>query len=556
MSRKTPATICVLALSLTPWFPMNGFAQDKELTVQLRSQKPIAEGKQQFHVSTKPESWQGNQTAVIVCDMWDSHHCVNAVRRVAELAPQIDHFVNNLRDRGVTIIHAPSGCMSAYQSHPARVRATEVPLSKSLPPEIANWCDRIPNEESVAYPVDQSAGGEDDEANDHEQWAATLTAQGRNPKAPWLKQCDKIHIDEKRDFLSDSGQEIWSILETKNIPNVILVGVHTNMCVLGRPFGLRRLASNGKHVVLARDLTDTMYDPQAWPYVSHFTGTDLVINHIERYVCPTISSNQILGHNEFRFSQDRRVRLAMLIAEDEYETNETLPAFAARHLGKHFSVTTIHGSETDRSEIPNIEAIEQADALLVSVRRRPLPARDLQRVRDFVASGKPVIGIRTASHAFSLRNAEPAVGLADWKNFDVDVFGGNYTNHYGNNLQATVTFTDIASQHPLSKGLQLNGFTPKGSLYKTAPVAAGCRVLMEGHLKDEAAQPVAWTYVRSDGGRSFYTSLGHVGDFQQPEFAALLSAGIHWACSQPVPTLAEISAEAERYKSGKGKQRK
>ena len=65
------------------------------------------------------------------------------------------------------------------------------------------------------------------------------------------------------DAISDSGVEIWNLLEERGINNVILLGVHTNMCVLGRPFGLRQMAKNGKNVVLMRDMTDTMYNPDS-----------------------------------------------------------------------------------------------------------------------------------------------------------------------------------------------------------------------------------------------------------------------------------------------------
>jgi type 1 glutamine amidotransferase/nicotinamidase-related amidase len=524
--------------------------------LELRYQQPTSEGSNRFHRLTRREDWAPQATAVIVCDMWDSHHCVNAVRRVAEVAPRMDRFITDLRSRGVTIIHAPSGCMEAYKDHPSRLRAVQTPKSKSLPNEIANWCDRIPAEEAASYPVDQSAGGEDDDPDDHRLWAARLEAMGRNPKAPWLKQCDAIRISEKQDFISDSGEEIWSILEQNGIANVILVGVHTNMCVLGRPFGLRRLASNGKNVVLARDLTDTMYDPNAWPYVSHFSGTDLIVNHIERFVCPTISSDQVLGGHEFRFSGDQRPRLVMLVAEDEYKTEETLPKFAAQHLEQHFAVQFCFGSDTSRSEIPGLSAIDQADALLISVRRRALPTQDLQRVRDFIAKGKPVIGIRTASHAFSLRDQKAAEGLSVWPEFDAEVWGGNYVGHYGNDLKSTVAFAEGAQQHSIAAQLSLAGYQPGGSLYKTAPLAAGSHALVIGKLDGEPEHPVAWTFIRGDGGRSFYTSLGHVDDFAQPQFAALLASGIHWACGLTSPSLEAIIAQKEKYASGKGKQRK
>ncbi len=531
--------------------PTTSFAQAIDLT--LRYQEPTSEGSARYHRLKRKEAWEPTRTAVIVCDMWDAHHCVNAVRRVNELAPRIDRFIRQLREQGVTIIHAPSSCMDAYQEHPARTRSQAVAISSSLPTDIADWCYKIPSEEEAVYPLDQSAGGEDDELEEHQLWAASLEAAGRNPRSPWLKQCDAIAIDTKSDFISDSGTEIWSILESQQIDNVILVGVHTNMCVLGRPFGLRRLAMAGKNVVLARDLTDTMYDPNAWPYANHFTGTDLIVQHIERYVCPTISSADVLG-DEFRYSKDLRPTLMLLIAEDEYKTEQTLPVFAAKHLSQHFRIHVAYGSDEDLNRIVGLDDIAEADALLVSVRRRTLPEADLQLVRDFVRSGKPVVGIRTASHAFSLRERVPQAGLAAWPEFDAEVFGGNYTNHYGNELKSELAVAAGATDHPIMQALGELQLQPGGSLYKTAPLAAGAKTLLSGTVqdpeeavKDRVEQPVAWTFVRRDGGRSFYTSLGHVDDFAQPQFEALLSAGIHWACGLTPHSLEQIKHQNSRY---------
>ena len=69
-----------------------------------------------------------------------------------------------------------------------------------------------------------------------------------------------------------------------------MMGVHTNMCVLGRPFGIRQQVKMDLNVALVRDLTDTMYDPRHPPYVSHERGTELVIEHIEKYWCPSFES--------------------------------------------------------------------------------------------------------------------------------------------------------------------------------------------------------------------------------------------------------------------------
>ncbi len=526
----------------------------QSLDVDLRFQEPTSQDSGRFHRLTRAERWRAESTAVIVCDMWDAHHCLNAVRRVNELAPRIDQFIAALRAQGATVIHAPSSCMAAYQGHAGRERSLATPAAEPPEVDISSWCDQIPSEESVAYPIDQADGGEDDDPREHQLWAARLEASGRNPRAPWIRQCDAIHIDAAVDYISDSGTEIWNILQHQQIDNVMLVGVHTNMCVLGRPFGLRRLAAAGKHVVLVRDLTDTMYDPGAWPFANHFTGTDLIVSHIERHVCPTISSAGILGR-EFRFSTDDRQRLAVLIAEDEYKTEESLPAFAAKHLSQHFSVSFCYGSDSQRNQIVAIGDIENADALLVSARRRSLPTQDLEILRRFVASGRPVIGIRTASHAFSLRDAEPAEGLSVWPEFDAEVFGGNYTNHYGNGLETSVALSESAGAHPILLALESLVLKPGGSLYKTSPLAAGTQVLLLGSVPDQSPEPLAWTFVRDDGGRSFYTSLGHVDDFAQPQFETLLSAGIHWACGLQPHSQADVTAQGQRYAAGHGRQR-
>ena len=96
------------------------------------------------------------------------------------------------------------------------------------------------------------------------------------------------------DGVSDSGPEVYNFCVQEGIKNVAVMGVHTNMCVLGRPFGIRNLVKLGFNVVLVRDLTDAMYDPRQPPYVSHARGTELVLEHIERYWCPTIVGEEDL----------------------------------------------------------------------------------------------------------------------------------------------------------------------------------------------------------------------------------------------------------------------
>jgi nicotinamidase-related amidase len=270
-----------------------------ELTLQRR----VESAGGAYRVVTAAEKWDPRQTAIIVCDMWDLHHCKNAVRRVGEMAPRMNQLLLKSREQGVLVIHAPSSCMKPYEAHPARERARRAPRAANLPDRIGEWCDRIPAEERGKYPIDQSDGGEDDDLTEHAAWANELRSKGLDPRAPWTRQVDTLEI-RSEDAISDSGVEIWNLLEQRGIRNVILLGVHVNMCVSGRPFGLRQMAKNGKHVVLVRDLTDSMYNPARWPYVDHYRGTALYIEHVEKFIAPTITSDQILGGRPFVFSGD------------------------------------------------------------------------------------------------------------------------------------------------------------------------------------------------------------------------------------------------------------
>lgn len=300
----------LICLGLSAAEPAKPAATPALLKLQLRQRD--AHGRD----SLLNQNWLPSQTALILCDMWDLHHCQNAVIREKEMAPRLNAVAATLREQGVLIIHAPSSCMAAYAEHPARKRAQAAPSSPDLPTEISQWCKQLPSERGVIYPLDQSDGGEDDDPKAHAEWAASLRQRGLNEKAPWTRQIDLLKIDAQRDAISDSGVEIWNLLAQRGIQRVILAGVHLNMCVAGRPFGLRQMARHGKQVVLLRDLTDTMYNPARWPFVSHREGTKRFISYVEQTLCPTISSEQILGGQPFTFSAategPKRLRILLL----------------------------------------------------------------------------------------------------------------------------------------------------------------------------------------------------------------------------------------------------
>jgi nicotinamidase-related amidase/type 1 glutamine amidotransferase len=486
--------------------------------LRLRSQHETAAASGRFHTRFEDVAWSPTETAVIVCDMWDTHTCPRAAERVAQMAPRLNDFLIEARRRGALIIHAPSGTMDFYAEHPGRRLAQAAPAVEP-PVPLERWCRLDPDHEPP-LPIDDTDGGCD----------GPRVWQPGDP-VPWTRQIASLEIDPG-DAITDSA-EAYFLLRQRQIRHVIITGVHTNMCVLGRPFGIRQLVRQGLQVALARDLTDTMYNPDRAPGVSHFTGTDLVIDHIERYWCPTIISGDLLDGKEFRFPEDRRRQVVFLQGEAEYHTAETLPHFAREALGSSCRTSFVWFAD-DATGFPGCERVADADLLFVSVRRHPLPADQLTRIRGHVAAGKPVIGIRTASHAFHLRNTAPPAGLADWPEFDREVFGGHYTNHLKADVSVSVRPVLSAIAHPLLADMPSGAFPAAGSLYLVSPLAAATVPLLEGHTPDGShTEPVAWIYTRQDGGRSFYTSLGHADDFARPEINRLLTNAVHWLLEHP-----------------------
>ncbi len=497
-------------------------AAGKTFTLHLRSRSETAPGSGRYHTLTRTVPWDAAKTAVIICDMWDDHWCNGAAQRVAELAGRMNAVVQQARAQGAFIIHAPSSTVAFYKDTPQRQRAQKAPFTRTPVPLSTDrrwgtgWCWPDPSREGL-LPIDDADMG--------------CACRTKCPlREPWTRQIATLQIHEA-DAITDDGQETYNLLAARGIDNVILMGVHLNMCVLGRPFAIRQLVQLGKNVVLMRDLTDTMYNPERPPYVHHGTGTDLVVEHIEKYWCPTITSADLLGGKEFRFREDRRLHLAIVSAEDEYRTERTLPEFALRHLGRYFRVSYVFADTRDRHHLPGLDVLRDADVALLSIRRRPLPQAQMEIVRQFVASGKPLVAIRTTSHAFAPRGSEKLPeGISAWPDFDRAILGCHYQGHHSSQAKTQVQIAAGAEQHPILQGVRTSAFQPASSLYRSRPLADGAVPLLLGRTDEAPAQePVAWIYQRKDGGRVFYTSLGHVGDFQQETFVRLLRNGTLWA---------------------------
>lgn len=241
------------------------------LELNLRTYAQPFKGVEEWRLVEFREQVPADQTGILICDMWDLHWCRSATRRCAEIAERMQPVLDAARNRGVTVIHAPSDTMDFYEGAPQRVRAQSTPaVEPPQPREIAE----------PPLPIDDADGGCDDEPQCEQRQA-------------WSRQTPALAIAEE-DYLTDDGHEVYNILQARGIERLIIMGVHTNMCVLGRSFAIRQMARWGRCMILARDLTDTMYNPRMRPSVSHEEGTALVIEHIEKHWCPSIHSSDLL----------------------------------------------------------------------------------------------------------------------------------------------------------------------------------------------------------------------------------------------------------------------
>jgi nicotinamidase-related amidase len=294
ISLAAAAAVVLFAPGLSSMTP-----RQESLRLHVRS-RVLADGpggSGKYSVVEKTVDWEPGKTALIICDMWNDHWCRGAARRVTELAGPMNDVAHRARDMGVLVIHAPSTCVDFYHDTPQRRRAQAAPFAK---PPVAlsqatrwgtRWCWPDAKREPE-LPIDDSDMGCDCQAK------CAI-------RSPWTRQIERIDIEEP-DAISDDGQEVYNLLEQRGIDCVLIAGVHLNMCVLGRSFAIRQMTTLGKHVMLIRDLTDTMYNSRMKPFVDHFSGTDLVVEHVERHWCPTVTSVDFLGGSPFRFREDKR----------------------------------------------------------------------------------------------------------------------------------------------------------------------------------------------------------------------------------------------------------
>lgn len=207
------------------------------------------------------------------------------------------------------------------------------------------------------------------------------------------------------------------------------------------------------------------------------------------------------------------LHLHVIAACGEYDAEASLRKWAEKYEKERNVRFTWSVGKDGGEDLPNLNEVTKADLVVLFARRLKLKPEPLAKVAARWEAGKPILGIRTASHAFD--NETNAI-------LDGQVFGGAYQNHLGDE-SVEVTIRESAKASPL-----LEGVKPFASskLYKAGELSEKATVLLDGRTGDQT-YPVAWTH-EYRGGRMFYTSLGVQTDFDDPNFLRLLDNAVRW----------------------------
>lgn len=210
------------------------------------------------------------------------------------------------------------------------------------------------------------------------------------------------------------------------------------------------------------------------------------------------------------------LKICLVSGSLEYDSDASL-AILQKYLEKNYRVECVRAFRKTDGDLPGLENLESCDVMVLFTRRLTIDGEQLERVKKYCLSGKPIVGIRTASHAFQ-----------KWLALDKEVLGGNYQGHFGAGILTDVQFTPPAKGHAILEGVK--PFKSAGSLYKNTGLSKDVTVLLTGSIPDKS-EPVAWTR-QFKGGRIFYTSLGHQKDFEEENFLRLIGNAVFWTAGR------------------------
>jgi type 1 glutamine amidotransferase len=251
--------------------------------------------------------------------------------------------------------------------------------------------------------------------------------------------------------------------------------------------------------------------------------------------------------------------IVLVAGDEEYRSEEALPMLARILQAKHGSrCTVLHAINPETGEIdpenqrniPGLEALRTADLMVIFTRFRDLPDEQMRYIVDYVEAGKPVIGIRTATHAFQLRST-PTYARWSWNSREWDggfgrqVLGETWIRHHGKHGEqgTRARIAPGAEGHPILRGIRDGEIWGPTDVYAVRlPLPEGCRMLLLGEVTDgmtpdappaagavnNPMMPVAWTRTYK-GGRVFTLTMGSAQDFENAGLRRLLVNAVYWA---------------------------
>ena len=266
--------------------------------------------------------------------------------------------------------------------------------------------------------------------------------------------------------------------------------------------------------------------------------------------CLTLSCFAQSGRNN-------KPKIVFVIGDEEYRSEESMPMLAKilkRELNADitlcFSVNKEGFIDPNRLDhIEGLEALKDADLMVVFARFRALPDDELKLIKDYAESGRPMVGFRKATHTFLYKEDSPNVNMNN--EWPTKVFGQQWITHHGHFEDGHGKLTEVTIL-PEAKTPILNGLKPfeayswlyhvdggDWKLYGDSKPFLQGRSLISAHEKAgkldkfPLTNPVAWTktYTGESGkaSRVFFTTLGHPYDFKLEEMRKLALNGIYWA---------------------------
>ena len=156
-----PAASCrIFAATWLAAVAADTIAAGDRLKLSMRSRQEIAADSGRYREVVTPVQWDPDETAIVICDMWNDHYCRNAARRVAEMAPRMNEVLKQARKQGVLIIHSQSGCMDKYDDLPQRKLALQASKVETKIP-LQGWC-YLDEKHEAPMPVATDQPSDDD----------------------------------------------------------------------------------------------------------------------------------------------------------------------------------------------------------------------------------------------------------------------------------------------------------------------------------------------------------------------------------------------------------